>query len=68
MQEALGPDHMVGLARVDLQRRGVDANLGDVYRLQQERLSAFSDDEALLEAEVRDFALRSQYYRCFVEP
>ena len=32
MQESLGPDHMVGLARVDLQRRGIDANLGDVYR------------------------------------
>ncbi|HEV2034079.1 MAG TPA: DUF4268 domain-containing protein [Candidatus Dormibacteraeota bacterium] len=68
MQEALGPDHMVGLARVDLQRRGVDANLGDVYRLQQDRLSALADNEAALEVEVRDLALRAQYYRCFVEP
>ena len=68
MQEALGPDHMVGLARVDLQRRGIDANLGDVYRLQQDRLSAFADNEEGLEGEVRDLALRAQYYRCFVEP
>lgn len=59
---------MVGLARVDLQRRGIDANLGDVYRLQQDRLSAFADNEAGLESEVRDLALRAQYYRCFVEP
>lgn len=68
MQEALGPDHMVGLARVDLQRRGIDANLGDVYRLQQDRLSAFADNEAALEEEVRDLALRGRYYRGFVEP
>jgi len=68
MQEALGPDHMVGLARVDLQRRGIDANLGDVYRLQQDRLSAFAHDEAALENEVRDLALRAKYYGCFVEP
>jgi hypothetical protein len=68
MQEALGPDHMVGLARVDLQRRGLEANLGDVYRLQQERLSAFANDETALEKEVRDLALRSKYYLCFVDP
>src|SRR5712691_5889511 len=68
MQEALGPDHMVGLARVDLQRRGIDANLGDVYRLQQMRLGALADNEPRLESEVRDLALRAQYYRCFVEP
>jgi len=68
MQEALGPDHMVGLARVDLQRRGIDANLGDVYRLQQDRLGALADNEPALEVEVRDLALRAQYYRCFVEP
>jgi hypothetical protein len=68
MQEALGPDHMVGLARVDLQRRGIDANLGDVYRLQQDRLGALAGNEAALEGEVRDLALRAQYYRCFVEP
>jgi hypothetical protein len=68
MQEALGPDHMVGLARVDLQRRGIEANLGDVYRLQQERLGAFANDEAALEREVRDLALRATFYRCFVDP
>ena len=68
MQEVLGPDHMVGLARVDLQRRGIDANIGDVYRLQQDRLSKFGNNEAALEGEVRDLALRAQYYRCFIEP
>lgn len=68
MQEALGPDHMVGLARVDLQRRGIEANLGDVYRLQQERLGRFEGDEEALEREVRDLAVQAGYYRCFIDP
>jgi len=59
---------MVGLARVDLQRRGIETNLGDVYRLQQDRLSPFAADEQALENEVRDLALRASYYRCFVDP
>jgi alkylated DNA nucleotide flippase Atl1 len=68
MEESLGEDRLEGLARVDLQRRGIDAAKDDVYRLQQQRLEPFAHDEALIEAEIRDLAKRAKHYRRLVDP
>ena len=68
MEQSLGEDRLEGLARVDLQRRGTDAAKDDVYRLQQQRLEPLAHDEGLIEAEVRDLAVRARHYRRLVEP
>lgn len=68
MQEMLGPENLEGLARVDLRRRGMDVRDDDVYRAQQERLSPMAHDEAKIEAEIRDLALRARHYVCILEP
>jgi len=68
MEKALGEEHLAGLARVDLQRRGEDVQKDDVYRRQQERLEPFIHDEPQIEAEVRDLALRGTHYRRLVDP
>jgi alkylated DNA nucleotide flippase Atl1 len=68
MEQSLGEDRLEGLARVDLQRRGIDATKDDVYRLQQLRLESFVHDEARIEAEIRDLAVRAKHYRRLVDP
>jgi len=68
MQELLGADNLEGLARVDLRRRGIDVRDDDVYRAQQSRLEPMEDDEAAIEAEIRDLAVRAQHYKCILEP
>ena len=68
MEQSLGEDRLEGLARVDLQRRGTDAAKDDVYRLQQQRLEPFAHDEARIEAEIRDLAVRAKHYRRLVDP
>jgi alkylated DNA nucleotide flippase Atl1 len=68
MEKALGEEHLAGLARVDLQRRGIDVQRDDVYRFQQERLEPFVHDESQIEIEVRDLAMRGGHYRRLVDP
>lgn len=68
MEQSLGEDRLEGLARVDIQRRGIDATKDDVYRLQQQRLEPFAHDEARIEAEIRDLAVRATHYRRLVDP
>jgi alkylated DNA nucleotide flippase Atl1 len=68
MEKALGEEHLAGLARVDLQRRGIEVQRDDVYREQQQRLEPMVHDEAAIEAEVRDLAMRGGHYRRLVNP
>jgi alkylated DNA nucleotide flippase Atl1 len=68
MQELLGAGNLEGLARVDLRRRGIDVRDDDVYRAQQARLQPIEHDEAAIEAQIRDLALRATHYRRILEP
>ena len=68
MQELLGADNLEGLARVDLRRRGFDVRDDDVYRAQQNRLQPIEGDEAAVEAEIRDLAVRARHYKRILDP
>ncbi len=68
MEAGLGADNLEGLARVDLQRRGMDATKDDVYRLHQERLEPISHDEVKVVAEIRELARHAQFYRRLIDP
>ena len=68
MQETLGVENLEGLARVDLRRRGTDVREDEVYRTQQARLEPLAHDEAAIEAEIRDLAIRANHYSKLLEP
>ncbi len=68
MQELLGADNLEGLARVDLRRRGVDVRDDDVYRAQQARLQPIEKDEAAIEEQIRDLAVRARHYKRILVP
>jgi alkylated DNA nucleotide flippase Atl1 len=68
MQQLLGPENLEGLARVDLRRRGVDVRDDDVYQAQQNRLDKVAQNEAQVEAEIRDLALRARHYVRILRP
>lgn len=68
MQEDLGSQNLEGLARVDLQRRGLYVRSDDVYRTQQRRLAPYENDETRIEAEIRDLALRAVHYGAILDP
>jgi len=68
MQQQLGSDNLEGLARVDLQRRGIQVRADDVYRMQQQRLEPFEADEARIESEIRDLAVRADHYGAILDP
>ena len=68
MQELLGADNLEGLARVDLRRRGLDVRDDDVYRAQQKRLQPIEQDEAAIELEIRDLAVRARHYKRILDP
>ena len=59
MERLIGFDNLEGLARVDLQRRGIDVAVDDVFRRHQDRLEEHAGEEAIEEA-VRDLALRAR--------
>jgi alkylated DNA nucleotide flippase Atl1 len=67
MEELVGFRHVEGLARVDLQRRGILVSRDDVYRLHQERLDAAGDENSV-EAVVADLTRRAQHYKCLIDP
>ena len=68
MQELVGVDNLEGLARVDLRRLGNDVRDDDVYRAQQARLQPIEHDEAAVEEQIRDLAVRARHYKRILEP
>ena len=67
MEQLIGFDNLEGLARVDLQRRGIDVAVDDVFRRHQDRLEEMPDEEAVEDA-VRDLAIRARLYKHLIEP
>jgi alkylated DNA nucleotide flippase Atl1 len=68
MERLIGLANLEGLARVDLQRRGVDVAVDDVFRRHQDRLENMPGGEQAIEAAVRDLALRARHYKCIIDP
>jgi len=68
MEKELGTANLEGLARVDLLRRGIDVREDDVYREQQTRFDNLGTSEAVVEAEIRDLALRATHYAKIIQP
>ncbi len=68
MEAILTQEQLVGLARVDLQRRGIDAKTDEVYRLHRDRLEPFANDEARIAQEVMDLGRRAGHYERLVNP
>jgi alkylated DNA nucleotide flippase Atl1 len=68
MERLIGFDNLEGLARVDLQRRGIDVAVDDVFRRHQDRLEALPGGEAAVEEDVRDLALRARHYKRIIDP
>jgi hypothetical protein len=67
MEQLVGFSNLEGLARVDLQRRGIDVAVDDVFRRHQDRLEGMPGEEAV-EEEVRDLALRARHYKRIIDP
>ena len=67
MEQLVGFDNLEGLARVDLQRRGIDVAVDDVFRRHQDRLEEMPGEDAVEEA-VRDLALRARHYKRIIDP
>lgn len=68
MERLIGFENLEGLARVDLQRRGIDVAVDDVFRRHQDRLEAMSGNETAVEGVVRDLALRARHYKRIIDP
>jgi alkylated DNA nucleotide flippase Atl1 len=68
MEQLVGFDNLEGLARVDLQRRGIDVAKDDVYRLHQERLDVLGGQEEAVEDVVRDLVRRAEHYKRLIDP
>lgn len=68
MERLIGFENLEGLARVDLQRRGVDVAVDDVFRRHQDRLESMPGGEDAVEGFVRDLALRAHHYQCIIDP
>ncbi len=68
MERLIGFDNLEGLARVDLQRRGIDVAVDDVFRRHQDRLESMLGGEEAVEEFVRDLALRAQHYKRIIDP
>lgn len=67
MERLIGFGNLEGLARVDLQRRGMDVAVDDVFRRHQDRLEALSGDEDAVEDAVRDLAVRARHYKRVID-
>jgi len=68
MERLIGFDNLEGLARVDLQRRGLDVAVDDVFRQHQERLEEIQSTEGAVEEAIRDLALRATHYKRLIDP
>lgn len=63
LEDLIGPNNLEGLARVDLQRRGTETLISDVYRLHQERLAPIEQDEVAVVGAIRDLYRLAPYYK-----
>lgn len=68
MEAMLGVQNLTGLARVDLQRRGLEVTKDDVYGAHQRRLDPISHDPDQIEDQVRDLAVRAGHYDRLIHP
>jgi uncharacterized protein with ParB-like and HNH nuclease domain/O6-methylguanine-DNA--protein-cysteine methyltransferase len=68
MERLIGFDNLEGLARVDLQRRGIDVAVDDVFRRHQDRFETMQGGEDVIEEAVRDLALRARHYKQIIDP
>jgi alkylated DNA nucleotide flippase Atl1 len=68
MEQLIGFDNLEGLARVDLQRRGIDVAVDDVFRRYQDRLENMPAGEEGVEEVVHDLALRAKHYKRIIDP
>lgn len=68
MERLIGFDNLEGLARVDLQRRGMDVAVDDVFRRYQERFENLPGGEQAIEEAVHDLALRARHYKRIIDP
>jgi alkylated DNA nucleotide flippase Atl1 len=68
MERLIGFDNLEGLARVDLQRKGIDVPVDDVFRRYQDRLENLPGGEQRVENAVRDLALRARHYKRLIDP
>ncbi len=68
MEQDLGLEHLEGLARLDLQRRGQDVTHDKVYFAQRSRLDKVAHDLDAVENEVKDLALRAEHYKRLLDP
>lgn len=68
MEQHLGFEHLEGLSRVDLLRRGTEVKYEHVYWTHRKRLDAEAKDADAVEAAVKDLALRARHYKRLVEP
>jgi alkylated DNA nucleotide flippase Atl1 len=68
MERLIGFDNLEGLARVDLQRHGIDVAVDDVFRRHQDRLENLPGGEQGVENAVRDLALRARHYKRLIDP
>jgi uncharacterized protein with ParB-like and HNH nuclease domain/alkylated DNA nucleotide flippase Atl1 len=68
MERLIGFDNLEGLARVDLQRRGIDVAGDDVFRRHQDRLENLPGGEHAIDVAVRDLALRARHYKRLIDP
>jgi alkylated DNA nucleotide flippase Atl1 len=67
MEQMIGFENLEGLARVDLQRRGIDVAVDDVFRRYQVRLEDMRSEQEV-EDSVRDLALRARQYKRIIDP
>jgi uncharacterized protein with ParB-like and HNH nuclease domain/alkylated DNA nucleotide flippase Atl1 len=68
MEQLIGFENLEGLARVDLQRQGMDVAVDDVFRRYQKRLENLPGGEEAIEGAVRDLALRARHYKRIIDP
>ena len=68
MEQLIGVENLEGLARLDLQRRGIQVKLEDVYEQHQARLASLERDQQGIEDQIRDFALRAKHYKRLIDP
>ncbi|MDA8330378.1 MAG: DUF262 domain-containing protein [Candidatus Dormibacteraeota bacterium] len=61
-------ENLEGLARVDLQRRGIDVTRDEVYRRHQERLEPLAGHEDQVAEQVRELAHQACFYARLVDP
>jgi alkylated DNA nucleotide flippase Atl1 len=68
MEELIGFENLEALARLVLQREGIEVTKDDVYRQHQARLDGIAGNEAAVEAEVKTFSVAARHYKRLLDP